>query len=146
MGTLQVGGTTLGVKNTSTNKIDLSNIEVPDAFGGVTDVSSDYTIQQSGFVMFTGEGIRAFKFNGFVFMQWAIVWPTAVADNSTIITIDDSSLYPSHPVVAPATSYEGDTVSAIRCAQNSSNFTFIGKLNLGNSGIHLTANYFYRIS
>ena len=26
MGTLQVGGTTLGVKNTSTNKIDLSNV------------------------------------------------------------------------------------------------------------------------
>tara|TARA_S200002703_G_scaffold116541_3_gene102044 strand:- start:235 stop:708 length:474 start_codon:yes stop_codon:yes gene_type:complete len=26
MGTLQVGGTTLGVKNTSTNKVDLSNV------------------------------------------------------------------------------------------------------------------------
>ena len=34
MGTLQVGGTTLGVKNTSTNKIDLSNV------GDVTLTSS----------------------------------------------------------------------------------------------------------
>jgi len=35
MGTLQVGGTTLGVKNTSTNKIDLSNVgEVGSITGG----------------------------------------------------------------------------------------------------------------
>ena len=35
MGTLQVGGTTLGVKNTSTNKIDLSNLgEVGSITGG----------------------------------------------------------------------------------------------------------------
>ena len=34
MGTLQVGGTTLGVKNTSTNKVDLSNV------GDVTLTSS----------------------------------------------------------------------------------------------------------
>tara|TARA_R100000329_G_C7476734_1_gene167966 strand:+ start:87 stop:527 length:441 start_codon:yes stop_codon:yes gene_type:complete len=31
MGTLQVGGTTLGVKNTSTNKIDLSNTGTLDS-------------------------------------------------------------------------------------------------------------------
>ena len=36
MGTLQVGGTTLGVKNTSTNKIDLSN-------AGDVNISGDIT-------------------------------------------------------------------------------------------------------
>jgi hypothetical protein len=36
MGTLQVGGTTLGVKNTSTNKVDLSN-------AGDVNISGDIT-------------------------------------------------------------------------------------------------------
>ena len=49
MGTLQVGGTTLGVKNTSTNKIDLSN--------------SNYKQTQNRIFIsaLTGEGIENLK-------------------------------------------------------------------------------------
>ena len=50
MGTLQVGGTTLGVKNTSTNKIDLSNVgdvtlSAGTIGGGVAMASSGLTVR-----------------------------------------------------------------------------------------------------
>jgi hypothetical protein len=120
-----------------------NNVAVQSSFG-VTDVSSSFTILNSGSVMFTGEPLNAFKFNGFVFMSWAYVWPSSVADGTGIISIGDTNLYPSHYVHAPATSYEGDTVSAIRCNPNAATFTFIGKLNPGNTGLHLSANFYYR--
>lgn len=123
-----------------------ANLQVANSNLGVTDVSSSYSISGSGHVMFTNEPIVAFKFNGFVFMQWSLVWPSAVADGDNIISINDPSLYPSHPVKAPAISYEGDTVSAIRASANATHFTFIGERNLGNTGLHLSANYFYRIA
>jgi len=130
----------------ATAVLQQSNLSIANENLGVTDVSSSYSIAGNGFVMFTGENILAFKFNGFVFMQWSIVWPDTVTDGATIITIDDPNLYSTHHIKAPAISYQGDLVSAIRCAPNQPNFTIIGKNNVGNTGLHLTGNYFYRIA
>ena len=47
MGTLQVGGTTLGVKNTGTNKVDLSNVGnliQPDAYYVQGKVNAEFDI------------------------------------------------------------------------------------------------------
>ena len=80
MGTLQVGGTTLGVKNTSTNKVDLSNV------GDVTLTSSANikgAINASGsapiyacraWVNFNGENTVAIRASGNV---------SSVTDNGT---------------------------------------------------------------
>ena len=42
MGTLQVGGTTLGVKNTSTNKVDLSNVGDINVSGDIKNSGLEY--------------------------------------------------------------------------------------------------------
>lgn len=123
-----------------------ANLSIANENLGVSDVSSNFTIMNQGFVMFINEPIIAFKFNGFVFMQWSLVFPDGVSDGDGIISIDHTSLYPSHPVKAPAISFQGDTVSAIRCTAGGAQFTFIGELNLQNTGLHLTANYTYRIA
>ena len=80
MGTLQVGGTTLGVKNTSTNKVDLSNV------GDVTLTSSaniKEAINASGsapiyacraWVNFNGTGTVALRDSGNV---------SSITDNTT---------------------------------------------------------------
>ena len=71
MGTLQVGGTTLGVKNTSTNKIDLSNVGdnsvIPASVGASLQLIQTNTfslVSESGFQDVFSSDFRNYKIIG----------------------------------------------------------------------------------
>tara|TARA_Y100000114_G_scaffold104418_1_gene97666 strand:+ start:36 stop:629 length:594 start_codon:yes stop_codon:yes gene_type:complete len=98
MGTLQVGGTTLGVKNTSTNKVDLSNVGdvvLPDKYyaSWAVNTGTSITANQHNYI----------NFDGSTGPYWIADQGTSDATNST--------------TAGTNTFYRGDAISKLKIAK-----------------------------
>ena len=142
MGTLQVGGTTLGVKNTSTNKVDLSNVGDMTFTGNITftDITSKFVLQSNWSVYETG---HCYLFNGFVLVFLSAVKSSAPSNNETIWIID-SGFRPESSYIMNTMTYQGDTANAIYFYSNG-NVQINEPITAGDSVFRVHINGWYKI-
>tara|TARA_R100001509_G_C4759681_1_gene179270 strand:- start:83 stop:580 length:498 start_codon:yes stop_codon:yes gene_type:complete len=163
MGTLQVGGTTLGVKNTSTNKVDLSNVgdiasgtlgnnvAVQSSFA-VTDISSSFEVglgsSGGGANGWDGFYCKAYAFNGFVFINLECRHVSAHPSTQEQLAVNTNANYhPSVLITCPSAGWGGDTADKVRFETDGTitvSHDSSTSQNPGSLDYHVRINAFYR--
>lgn len=119
-----------------------ANLQVSNNNLGVTDVSSSYSFA-SGWQQ-NHNPIRAFKFNGFIYLNISCYHSGGTPSNGeTLVTIDDTDLYPGVDYTLPTAAYQGDMANCIK-VNTSGDITVIQPINVGHNDYVVLINGFYR--
>ena len=119
-----------------------ADLSVTNQDFGVTDQSDEFTILNSFYANYP---IKAFQFNGFMFMQIGITRTTSPDSNTAIISIDESDLVPNYNVVCNSISYQGESASEIYITADEANI-YVGSVNNeGDDYFRIICNFMYRL-
>lgn len=121
-----------------------ANLQTLDLNLGVTDITSEFTLG-TGWSYNTNNfdyAIKAYTFNGFVFIMGAV----GRGDTSQMTAFTVTTNYrPTVEAYMPTISYQGDSGWALRVMTNG-NIDVIQPNNVSSGSFYITFNGFYRIS
>ena len=119
-----------------------ANLQIANSNLGVTDISSSFT-PASGFSL--DYPCKAFHFMGFIFVQFGLGISSTPSNGATLVTIGDSSYYPSYNVVATSVSHQAETVSQVEISSGTSLIKLGTIHNAGDAYYRIRCNFFYKV-
>ena len=116
-----------------------ANLQISNNALGVTDRRSIFSLDSN----FSLAKLRAYSFNGFMFLNWYLYRSGTPTTGDTLLTITDSSFYPDEQYSLPSMAYEGDTAEHIEVNTNGS-ILIKSPTNVGSNTWFTVVNGWYR--
>ena len=109
---------------------------------GVLDISDKYDLGTNVSVEAGGD-VRAYYFNGFVFIYFNIYRSSSISSSDVILSMNDTDYAPGVDVVFPSISYQGDSALHIEVS-TSGDFKANIPIEEGTTNHYVCINGFYR--
>jgi hypothetical protein len=131
--------TTFNSDNVATSILQQANLQITNENLGVTDKSSIFTLQTG----FSETNLKAFAFNGFMFLQFFASSNPVPANATKIYQISDSDFYPNDTYYTHTISYQGDGSEYVGMRSDGSIKIHYGT-NSGQTTWYCVVDTFYR--
>ena len=119
-----------------------ANLQITNQNLGVTDRSSIFVKQST---IDTLSFVKAFDFNGFMFLQLFMFKSSLPSSATDLVIINDSNFYLSYDAYGPIVSYQGDVASFVKIT-TSGGIQVIDPTSAGDSLWRGTINMWYRFA
>lgn len=120
-----------------------ANLQVTNNDLGVVDRSSLWSYG-TGFAN-SNHGIRAYSFNGFMFISINCTSTSTPSNGATVIQISDSDFYSNEKLSAPTVSYQGDLAYTLEI-NTSGTVNVLLPTNVSAVEYYIVANFWYRFT